>query len=68
MLSDMKELMEQKEKQDRTIRKLKKQLKLYVKRVEAFEGELHTGWSGILSWMALPSLPYLICGFLYSCV
>lgn len=43
MLSDMKELMEQKEKQDKTIRKLKKQLKLYVKRVEAFEGELHTG-------------------------
>lgn len=35
--------MEQKEKQDKTIRKLKKQLKLYVKRVEAFEGEFHTG-------------------------
>lgn len=43
MLSDMKELMEQKEKQDKTIRKLKKQLKLYVKRVEEFEGELLTG-------------------------
>lgn len=43
MLSGMKELMEQKEKQDKTIRKLKKQLKLYVKRVEEFEGELLTG-------------------------
>lgn len=43
MFSDMKELMEQKEKQDKTLRKLKKQLKLYVKRVEEFEGELLTG-------------------------
>lgn len=32
--------MDQKEKQDKTIRKLKKQLKIYVKRVEEFEGEL----------------------------
>lgn len=31
--------MDQQEKQDKTIRKLKKQLKLYVKRVEEFEGE-----------------------------
>lgn len=30
--------MEQQEKQDKTIRKLKKQLKLYVKKVEDFEG------------------------------
>lgn len=43
LFSDLKELMEQKEKQDKTIRKLKKQLKLYVKRVEEFEGELLTG-------------------------
>uniref|UniRef100_A0A3Q1F1P5 Unconventional myosin-Va-like n=1 Tax=Acanthochromis polyacanthus TaxID=80966 RepID=A0A3Q1F1P5_9TELE len=32
------ELMEQVEKQDKTIRKLKKQLKLYMKKVEDFEG------------------------------
>uniref|UniRef100_A0A3P8U7W6 Myosin VAb n=1 Tax=Amphiprion percula TaxID=161767 RepID=A0A3P8U7W6_AMPPE len=32
------ELMEQGEKQDKTIRKLKKQLKLYMKKVEDFEG------------------------------
>lgn len=32
--------MDRNEKQDRTIRKLKKQLKIYVKRVEDFEGEL----------------------------
>lgn len=30
--------MEQQEKQDKTIRKLKKQLKLYIKKVEDFEG------------------------------
>lgn len=30
--------MEQQEKQDKTIRKLKKQLKLYVRKVEDFEG------------------------------
>ena len=30
--------MEQQEKQDKTIRKLKKQLKLYMKKVEDFEG------------------------------
>lgn len=30
--------MEQQEKQDKTIRKLKKQLKLFVKKVEDFEG------------------------------
>lgn len=36
----LKDLLDQKEKQDKTIRKLKKQLKLLVKRVEEFEGEL----------------------------
>lgn len=36
------ELMDQKERQDKTIRKLKKQLKVFVKRVEEFEGELLT--------------------------
>lgn len=36
----LKELMDQKEKQDKTIRKLKKQLKVYVQRIEEFEGEL----------------------------
>lgn len=32
--------MEQQEKQNKTIRKLKKQLKLYVKKVEDYEGKL----------------------------
>lgn len=41
--------MDQKEKQDKTIRKLKKQLKIYVKRVEEFEGELLTDSSSLPS-------------------
>lgn len=32
--------MEQQEKQDKTIRKLKKQLKVYMKKVEDFEGSV----------------------------
>ena len=32
--------MEQQEKQDKTIRKLKKQLKFHMKRVEDFEGNI----------------------------
>lgn len=38
----LKEIMDQKEKQDKTIRKLKKQLKVFVQRMEEFEGELPT--------------------------
>uniref|UniRef100_A0AAQ5Y7I0 Myosin VAb n=1 Tax=Amphiprion ocellaris TaxID=80972 RepID=A0AAQ5Y7I0_AMPOC len=38
------ELMEQGEKQDKTIRKLKKQLKLYMKKVEDFEGNHMDCW------------------------
>lgn len=34
--------MKQQEKQDKTIRKLKKQLKLYIKKVEDLEGNLMT--------------------------
>ncbi|XP_075883468.1 unconventional myosin-Va-like [Nelusetta ayraudi] len=37
LTNDNLEFMDQKEKQDKTIRKLKKQLKIYVKRVEEFE-------------------------------
>lgn len=38
----LKELLELKEKQDKNIRKLKKQLKLYIKRVEDYEGNCAT--------------------------
>uniref|UniRef100_A0A4W6D2D1 Myosin VAb n=1 Tax=Lates calcarifer TaxID=8187 RepID=A0A4W6D2D1_LATCA len=38
LTNDNLELMEQQEKQDKTIRKLKKQLKFYMKKVEDFEG------------------------------
>uniref|UniRef100_A0A8C7PP70 Myosin VAb n=1 Tax=Oncorhynchus mykiss TaxID=8022 RepID=A0A8C7PP70_ONCMY len=41
LTSDNLDLMEQQEKQDKMIRKLKKQLKVYVKRVEEYEG-IHT--------------------------
>lgn len=47
--------MEQQEKQDKTIRKLKKQLKLYVKKVEDFEGNRLTLTVFIqnISWLTL---------------
>nr|XP_046249242.1 unconventional myosin-Va-like [Scatophagus argus] len=41
LTSENLELMEQQEKQDKTIRKLKKQLKVYVRKVEDFEANAH---------------------------
>ncbi|KAM3869682.1 unconventional myosin-Va-like [Diretmus argenteus] len=46
------DLMEQQGKQDKTIRKLKKQLKLYVKRVETFEASAQQ--KSTASWTANP--------------
>lgn len=54
--------MERQEKQDETIRKLKKQLKLYMKRVEDFEGkhtELTAPFQCIIIMALIPSL--LLC-------
>lgn len=45
--------MEQQEKNNKTIRKLKKQLKLYVKKVEDYEGKVVR--RGLCSHVALPS-------------
>ncbi|XP_071752801.2 unconventional myosin-Va-like isoform X1 [Centroberyx gerrardi] len=49
------DLMEQQGKQDKTIRKLKKQLKLYVKRVEEFEASAQQ--QSQASWMISPVSP-----------
>lgn len=43
--------MEQVEKQDKTVRKLKKQLKVFAKKIGELEGNLHT-----VSAKLLPSL------------
>lgn len=43
--------MEQQEKQDKTIRKLKKQLKLYIKKVEDFEGN-HTALTVFIQYIS----------------
>lgn len=59
----VKELMDQKEKQDKTLRKLKKQLKVYVKRVEEFEGELPTDWSWMLFFLDDVTLQSELCVF-----
>lgn len=47
----LKELLDQKEKQDKTIRKLKKQLKVFAKRVEEFEGEPPANGSWMLFFL-----------------
>ncbi|XP_044050300.1 unconventional myosin-Va-like isoform X2 [Siniperca chuatsi] len=43
------ELMEQQEKQDKTMRKLKKQLKLYIKKVDDFEGAQKKNNSSVMN-------------------
>lgn len=42
LFENVQDLMEQQEKQDKTVRKLKKQLKFYMKKVDDFEGNHDT--------------------------
>uniref|UniRef100_A0A667ZI60 Myosin VAb n=1 Tax=Myripristis murdjan TaxID=586833 RepID=A0A667ZI60_9TELE len=51
------DFMEQLDKEGKTIRKLKKQLKLYVKRVEELEGNYYIKCFGRASWAATPVSP-----------